>query len=267
MSKFETKVEKEILVIACPMAIDKVAAREFYDLFQGWMMRPEETVVIDFTRTRSVDRLFYQNLIQLKSILKTNSKNLFSLHITPTLLTEIRAAGMEAVFSPIEKLEQAAASGIVLDFIQPFLAATKKVIEVQCHTAARPSVPKIREKVSENIVIVGMIELESRGSRGRFLLSMNREAFFEVYQNMLGDKIDSIGKEESDAVGELVNIIYGQAKIDLNKRGFAFDRAFPTVFYGDRISTCHFAIGKAVVLAFATPAGIVEVDIEFSKAG
>lgn len=267
MSKFETKVEKEILVIACPMVIDKVASREFFDLFQGWMMRPEETVVIDFTRTRSVDRLFFQNLVQLKTILKTNSKNLFTLHIAPSLLKEIKAAGLEGVFSPIEKLEQAAAAGIVLDFIQPFLTATKKVIEVQCHTSAKPSVPKIREKVPENVAIVGMMELESRGSRGRFLLSMNREAFFEVYQNMLGDKIESIGKDESDAVGEIVNIIYGQAKIDLNRRGFAFDRAFPTVFFGDKISGCQFAIGKAVVLAFATPAGIVEVDIEFSKVG
>jgi CheY-specific phosphatase CheX len=84
---------------------------------------------------------------------------------------------------------------------------------------------------------------------------------------MLGDKIDSIGKDESDAVGEIVNIIYGQAKIDLNRHGFALDRAFPTVFFGDKISECQFAIGKAVVLAFATPAGIFEVDIEFSKVG
>lgn len=277
MSRYDVKVEQGALVISCPMAIDKVAAREFFDLFQGWMMRSEETVVIDFTRTRSVDRLFYQNLIQLKSVLKENSKNLFTLHVAPALLKEIKASGMEGVFTPIDKLEKALAKkiessvekkgGVVLDFVQPFLAATKKVIEVQCHTSAQPSVPKIRERNSENVAIVGMIELESKGSRGRFLLSMNREAFFEVYQNMLGEKVDSIGKDESDAVSEIVNIIYGQAKIELNKRGFAFDRAFPSVFYGDTLPSCHFAIGQAVVLAFTTPAGIVEVDIEFSKVG
>lgn len=272
MSNFQVTEEKEYVLVACPMAINKAASQEFLEMFQGWMMKPAEVYVLDLKRTRSIEKQFFQNLVQIRSILKSNSKTLYSLNLAPNVLQEIRSVGMEKAFSPVASLADALASqakshsSLNMDFIQPFLVATKKVLEIQCQTKISPKTPKIRDVDVASAAIIGSILLESKGRRGRFSISFSMDVFRSIYFNMFGEKVEELTPDIADAVSEIVNIIYGQAKIELNKHGFQFDRAFPSAHFGAGLASFKYSVGRAVVLPFDSDSGLIEVDIEFESA-
>jgi chemotaxis protein CheX len=48
---------------------------------------------------------------------------------------------------------------------------------------------------------------------------------------MIGEKYDEMNEEVADCVGELTNMISGDARSQLQKVGFDFTAAIPTVFY------------------------------------
>jgi chemotaxis protein CheX len=73
-----------------------------------------------------------------------------------------------------------------------------------------------------------------------------------------------LNHEVADAVGELVNMISGQARRELEVLGRLFHAAIPTVISGQGHCVTHYTDGPKIAIPFTTEGGsfIIEVCLE-----
>ena len=81
---------------------------------------------------------------------------------------------------------------------------------------------------------------------------------------MFGEEMKEINNEIIDAVGELTNMISGQARKELEEIGKVFHGAIPSVITGKRHKLIPMAKGNKIAIPFKTDSGsfTIEVAIE-----
>lgn len=285
MAVFTVEQSGSVLVVKGAMSLDDRASKELAEASSSWIASPATHVVLDCTRVLNIDKSFFKSVIQLKSALKSVSKSLFTLGLSETNLKKLKAEGMEAAFNPVKTMDEvlaiakpkpSATSGAVahgeqkassfnMDFIQPFLLATKKTFETQIQTTIKPLTPSLKKDSVPGVDIASVLTLVSNGMSGSFVLCFSEEVFLKVYGSMVGESFDKITPEIEDAASEIVNIIYGLAKVDLNSRGYTFPKAFPTVLRGEKISIRQSGTRPAVIMPFETGLGRFHIEIEFEN--
>jgi chemotaxis protein CheX len=79
---------------------------------------------------------------------------------------------------------------------------------------------------------------------------------------MVGEKHDTITEELEDAAGELLNMIFGEAKTILNeKKGYTLEKAVPTIITGEKLSFRHRGTSPVIVLPFESAAGSFHIEV------
>lgn len=274
MSQFTKEQTDKYLKIICPVNLDAVAAKEFSDATKAWLLTQVKHFIVDFAATTNVTKEFYQVLIYLKTNLKKDQKLMYSLNLSSTLLRQIKEDGIEQALHPVKSIDEIFSVGktaekqtktIDVDFINPFLAATEKTLEVQCNTKVKLLKPYLKKEQMPNIAIASVLSLISNGFSGSVVLCFTQEVFLRVYENMFGEKHEKITQELEDAAAELLNIIYGMAKIELNTKGYDFQKALPTVLTGEKIRIRQSGVEPAVIIPFETGFGQLHIEIEFNK--
>lgn len=152
---------------------------------------------------------------------------------------------------------------IDVNFINPFVMAVKVVMETQVRMPLTPCKPFLKKAGDQlPMEIAGVIGLVSSEFRGSIAICFRAEVFLSVYQSMVGEKHEKITPEIEDAAGELLNMIFGQAKTVLNdQKGFNFEKALPTVLVGEKLKIRHQGPHPAIVLPFDSPAGAFHLEI------
>ncbi len=283
MAVFTVEQSGNVLVVKCSMSLDDRASKELADATPTWISSAATHVVLDCSRVLNIDKNFYKSVIQLKSALKSTSKSLFTLGLNEANLKRLKADGMEAAFNPVKTMDEVLiaakpkpgapagstgenkSSGLNMDFIQPFLIATKKTFETQIQTTIKPLTPSLKKGNQPGVDIASVLTLVSNGMSGSFILCFSEEVFLKVYGSMVGESFDKITPEIEDAASEIVNIIYGLAKVDLNAKGYTFPKAFPTVLRGEKISIRQSGSKPAIIMPFETGLGKFHIEIEFEN--
>jgi CheY-specific phosphatase CheX len=142
------------------------------------------------------------------------------------------------------------------DFFKPFVEGTLQTLKVQCSTEARPGKPYFQPTVtSPDPGIAAVIGLAGEGVRASVTLCFPEKLFLRVMSNMLGEECREITRELEDGVAELLNIIFGAAKRQINAAGHGnVQMAIPTILRGRGIESRPLSTnGKVVVLPFVTP--------------
>lgn len=74
--------------------------------------------------------------------------------------------------------------------------------------------------------------LQSKNLEGNLSLAFPKETFFALLKRMLDETTDEITAENSDASGEMLNIIYSTGRKEINEAGFDFTPAIPSTVFG-----------------------------------
>lgn len=150
-----------------------------------------------------------------------------------------------------------------MNFINPFMDSTRKVLRVQCFLDAKPLKPYLKKPSDPPLLgdISGIISIVSEPLLGTLALSMPEKIFCKIATNMLGKEYTAINEEIVDLVGELANIILGQAKVDLNKIGYKLHSALPSCIWGRDHKIKQFTAGNCVIIPFETPEGTFYSEI------
>ena len=159
-----------------------------------------------------------------------------------------------------------AAKKIDVNFINPFLEATMKTLETQCSTkctAGQVYMKNRGDKYSGDIS--GVIGLVSDVFTGSVVISFPATTFLPIMTRMLGEDCTEINDMIRDGAGELTNIIFGQAKIVLNKAGFGIKTALPSVIAGADHSVVPMTNGPRFAIPFETDVGPFSVEICLSN--
>jgi chemotaxis protein CheX len=244
-------------------------AQAFSEQSQSWYLLPVNVHEIDFGGVMSMDPSFQAVAANFGRTLKKNHKRLASIQVPVLIAEQIRSKGLNDAFGlpsnsrPATPPPPAAPGKIDVRLINPFLSSVQDVFEIQAHTKLTPQKPFLRtDDMKFEFGIIGLIALSCQSFRGTIALCFTKEVFLKIYERMLGEVHTEITQEIEDAVAELLNIVYGTAKTQLNKeQGYDFQPAIPTVLRGEHIQLRAKAKTPVVILPFASEVGQVHVEI------
>lgn len=137
-----------------------------------------------------------------------------------------------------------------VEFINPFIDATRNVFSSMCRVeTARKSI-FVKDDYKMLGDISGVMQLSGTAA-GSVVISMSAELACLVVGNMLGEPpAKELNKEVMDAMGEIINMISGQAKASLVKTKYHFTISIPTVVTGPGHEIKHQPGASNIVVVF-----------------
>lgn len=125
-------------------------------------------------------------------------------------------AFLKSLSSPIKKEDESlAAIRVDVRIVNQFIEATE--YSMRMFGGCQEILPQAIEAMNQSeklshVTISGAIAILSTMFAGSVLICFPEQTFLKVVSNVFGEQQTEINKENSDAAGELINIIYGQAK-------------------------------------------------------
>lgn len=148
--------------------------------------------------------------------------------------------------------------------INPFINATINVLETMAFmavTAGKPYVKKDSIAVGDVTGVMGLTGV----AMGTIAVTFEENCILTVVSNMFGEKIEELNDDIADAVGELTNMISGQARRELDEVGKVFKAAIPTVITGKGHSVRHYGNGPKIAIPFRTDGGDFTIEVCFDR--
>lgn len=152
-----------------------------------------------------------------------------------------------------------------VSFINPFLDASKNVIETMAQVPVTPKTPYVKKVPISYGEVTGIIGIASDTIKGVMVLSFSDSCILQIVANMLIEPIkEKIDIDTVDAVGELTNMICGGAKASLSKLNHHFELTTPMMIVGKGVAISHYTKAPIIVIPFETEFGsfVVEANLE-----
>jgi len=118
---------------------------------------------------------------------------------------------------------------IKAEHINPFIASTIETFSTMCTLKVKPGTPNLRKEMYTPYDISGIIGL-SGDLQGSLALGFHKATIFKIVHKFVGVTYELLSEEVRDAVGELANIISGNAKKGLGNH--KIDISLPTIILG-----------------------------------
>lgn len=271
MGLFLVTEKDQVTTVRCPPELNTQAAQELATLVTAWVQKPNKAYIFDFKDSTSISAIVFKPFALFHRALKKLDHYLVSVNMSNEVARQVQLAGLDSVFNAKPDLKSAMESaGLVfkkpsldVNFINPFIHSTQSTIETQAQTKVLPGKLRLKREGEEIPVdIAGVISLTSNVFNGSIALCFPAAVFLHIYSNMIGETHTAISSEIEDAAGELLNIIFGQAKAELNTKGqYKIEKAIPTVVRGASLKVHHLTRSLAVVLPFETAAGLFHIEV------
>jgi chemotaxis protein CheX len=138
-----------------------------------------------------------------------------------------------------------------VEFVNPVLEAVVNVLKTMAFTEPQAGKPFLKEKHKPSKGdVTGAVGLTGPVN-GSLAVSFSEKAILHIVSNMFGEACKEINVEVEDAVGELTNMICGDARRLLAEKGFQFEGAIPTVITGGQHKIAHSVPGPSIVMPFS----------------
>ena len=149
-------------------------------------------------------------------------------------------------------------------FINPFLTATVNVLKTMAFVEPKPGKPFIKKDRVALGDVTGIIGL-SGDVEGTLSITFEEETIKHILSNMFGEDVKEINDEVRDGVGELTNMICGDARKLLQQMGINISASIPSIVSGKDHTIQHITAGPVIALPFSTEAGKFIVEFTFKK--
>jgi chemotaxis protein CheX len=148
-------------------------------------------------------------------------------------------------------------------YINPFLNATINVIKTMAFVDAKPGKPFRKSDRTATGDVSGIIGITG-DNEGTLSITFSQSCIEAILTNMLGEKITGITDDVRDAVGEITNMISGDARRVLDDEGVKLTAAIPTVISGANHAITHVSSGPTIAIPFDTEHGPFTVEVCFA---
>ena len=151
-----------------------------------------------------------------------------------------------------------------VDYINPFLEGTVNVLKTMAMVDPNPGKPFLKKNAASIGDISGIIGITG-ATEGSLAVTFSESCILHIVSNMLGEKFTSINADIVDAVGEITNMISGDARRILGEGGLSLEASIPTVIRGRGHIVEHVANSPTIVIPFDTIHGKFTVEVCFVK--
>ncbi len=154
--------------------------------------------------------------------------------------------------------------GINVDYINPFIeAVTHTFTTMAAMTPTRDRV-FLKGDGEETYGVSGIIGLGGEAT-GAVVLNFPEAVAIRVVSKFVGEDFTSITAGVVDGVGELTNIIAGDAKNRLVQKGYKFEIGLPKIVTGRSYITAQNKSVPCLVVSFASEIGKFCLEVSLKK--
>ena len=141
-----------------------------------------------------------------------------------------------------------------------FVSATINVLSTMANVhpvAGKPFVKNNMVARGDVTAIVGVAGV----CKGSIAVTFTKASAIAVVRAMLGDDVQDVIQDTKDTVGEVTNMISGQARAKLAEQGVAMQGSTPSIVFGDNHCITHVTSAPVIAIPFTMEAG--EFTVEF----
>ena len=149
-----------------------------------------------------------------------------------------------------------------VQFINPFVNATIHVLKTMAQTDVKAGKPFLKKDKVARGDVSGLIGLTGEVS-GTISVSFTEKSILAVVTRMFGEEVTSLNDEIGDAVGEISNMISGQARQALEEMGRPLQAAIPSVIMGKGHQITHITSHPVIAIPFETDNGGFTIEVCF----
>lgn len=154
-------------------------------------------------------------------------------------------------------------SSMPVEFINPFIGAVAETFSTMANCPVRRCPPVLKQNGVALYAISGVIGLTSTEICGTVVLTMSDALALHCAGVMLAKTYTEINEEVIDAVGELTNIIAGNAKAQLES--YHMSLSMPNVLLGPRTEIVFPRDSRPITIPFETDFGGIAVEVGFAR--
>jgi chemotaxis protein CheX len=155
-------------------------------------------------------------------------------------------------------------NGMDVSLINPFINATTNVLETMAFVTVKAGKPYLKKDNVARGDVTGVIGLTGI-TNGTISVTFQCDCILNIVSNMFGEKMEVLNNEIADAVGELTNMISGQARKELEDKGKIFKAAIPSVITGKNHSVTHYTNGPRIAIPFFVGEGSFTIEVCFER--
>lgn len=144
--------------------------------------------------------------------------------------------------------------------LSPFINATLNVLETMAFIKPEAGEPYVKKDNFARGNVSGVIGFTGE-SNGTVSVTFNEFCILKIVSNMFGEEIKEINDEITDAVGELINMISGQARRELEEIGKVFHGAIPSVITGKNHKLMPMTKGRKIAIPFNIDSGSFTIEV------
>jgi chemotaxis protein CheX len=149
-----------------------------------------------------------------------------------------------------------------VELAKPFIKAVVDVLSTMAGINPKADRPYVKKGNVATGDVTGLVGLT--GSKvGSVSISFDKGCAIAIVKNMLGDDIQDIVQDVKDAVGEITNMVSGQARAGLSEMGIPMQGSTPTVIMGDNHTIAHVTSAPIMAIPFNTPVGKFTIEFCF----
>jgi len=148
------------------------------------------------------------------------------------------------------------------NLINPFLESTLHVLKTIARIDAEKGKPYLKKDNIARGDVSGVIGLAG-DMNGIISVTFTEKCILYIVTGMFGEEVKKLNEEIGDAVGEIANMISGQARQKLEALGTNLQAAIPSVVMGKDHTISHMTKQPIIALPFSTKGGDFTIEICF----
>ncbi|MFH0881698.1 MAG: chemotaxis protein CheX [bacterium] len=137
-----------------------------------------------------------------------------------------------------------------IEYVKPFIESVIKTMEMMLGVKPRVQKPYLKGTQPNWGDVSGIIGFAGEKVIGSVAISMPQRSALGVYKLMMSDTVTDITPDIQDSIGELTNIVAGNAKNFFAERNMHFNLTVPSVIVGKRHNISYKENDKVLVIPF-----------------
>lgn len=272
-----SQVLEGVHYIVLPATVVESALPSLQKKFADWTEVEAELHVLDFKHSVQLAAGFYPAVQVFTEKLKTKKINLISVNMNDTLHKEVKRLKLEGSFNRIlnfpgdlykkRQMTELEVRRLLFKYLAQGAFAAVEVALQSTVSCDENYSAKAEEVPLEQFDLVSVVNVDNEMLRAEFRLCCSLPVIEKLARAMLGPK-NEIDRELTESMAlELLNIIYGFAKSNLNdKESFRLPSAIPRLLRkGDFGRIKRSRSSDLTIMPMVTPMGAFYVEVDFGN--
>lgn len=147
-----------------------------------------------------------------------------------------------------------------VEYINPFIESTLSSLEMMAQMTAERDGLGLKENFITTFDISSIIAMTGEVN-GSVILSFPAKVACKIASSMLMEEKSDLDKDVEDAIGEIGNIIVGNARRQLMSSGFKLNISIPSVVIGEGHKISRKEGVNCIGISFKTAQGPFEINV------